>query len=116
MTPLALARRYLDCFAAGDVAGLEPLLHEALAFEGPFLHTHTAAAYLDALRAAPPQGITCTVRAAYEDRTSACLFYRFQKPGVETTMAQHFEIEAGRIRRILLVFDTASVRTEAAPG
>ncbi|MBL6646704.1 MAG: hypothetical protein ISP68_01935 [Flavobacteriaceae bacterium] len=42
----------------------------------------------------------------FEDDTSAALVYRFSKPGVNTIMAQTFEIHMAQIKRILLVFDT----------
>jgi len=110
--PLDLARRYLDAFCAGNLSELEPLLALTLSFAGP-LHTFDSAdAYLKALAADPPAGCGYDLLASFENESAACLVYRFTKPGASTTMAQLFEVADGRIRKMVLVFDTAALRGE----
>lgn len=105
--PLDLAEIYMRSFF-----GLEPLeamstiLAQDLIFEGPFLKSFTAKEYLDSLRENPPEDARYFIEKAYEDENSACLVYWFSKPGVDTRMAQTFEIEDGKIHKIKLVFDT----------
>ena len=109
MTPLDLARRYLEIFYSGsDIDALRPLFADDLSFEGPFYTFDTAEAYLDSLRAAPPEGMTYDVIRAFESASSACVIYQFSKAGIQTPMAQLFEVDAGVIKRILLVFDTGA--------
>ncbi|MET0071233.1 MAG: nuclear transport factor 2 family protein [Candidatus Thiodiazotropha sp.] len=105
--PIDLAERYMRSFF-----GMEPLeemraiLAEDLVFEGPFLKSSTAKEYLDSLNENPPEDVRYVLEKAYEDEDSACLVYWYSKPGVDTRMAQTFEIENGKIHKIKLVFDT----------
>jgi hypothetical protein len=105
--PIELAQRYMRSFF-----GMEPLesmreiLAEDLVFEGPYLKTFSAKEYLDSLRENPPEDVRYVLEKAYEDGSSACLIYWFSKPGVDTRMAQTFEIKDGKIHKIKLVFDS----------
>lgn len=105
--PLELARRYLDIFCSGDVEALRPLFHKDLLFEGPFSRFDSAGAYLSALNADPPRGISIQILAEFEKDQLACLIYEFRKDGIRTPMAQLFEIRDGKICRIKLIFDRA---------
>jgi hypothetical protein len=95
-------------FEGGDLDELTRLLAEDLIFSGPFFEFGTATDYIESLKADPPQGFEYDLVRSYEDESSACLVYRFSKPGVSTPMAQFFEVRNGRISRILLVFDTGA--------
>ena len=107
MSALDLARTYMDVFYSGrDAEELRPILADDLVFEGPFLRCASAGEYIDSLRGDSREGMSCETLWEFEDGESACLVYRFSKPGVETTMAQVFETRCGRIARITLVFDT----------
>lgn len=108
MKAAELALRYMEAFYAADLAGLRAILRDDLQFDGPFFRFNTAAAYLDSLAAAPPVEMSYEITRSYEDETSACLVYRLTKPGVETMLAQVFEVEEGKIRRIRLIFDSAA--------
>ena len=104
---LELGRRYLEVFYSGrDAAELRPVLAEDLVFEGPFLRCDSADAYIESLRGDSREGLSFKVLHEFESEASACLVYRFSKPGVEAVMAQVFETRCGRIARITLVFDT----------
>lgn len=108
-SPLHLAKRYLEIFCSGeDLDRLYPLLADDLRFQGPFHEYASARAYVEALKADPPRGVRCTILGAYEQSGSACLVYRFTKPGVDTLMAQQFEVERERIGKMVLIFNTAA--------
>ena len=115
MGPLDMARKYMTIlFDKGDLNELANVLAENLYFSGPFYEFHSADAYIDALKSGPPRDFQYEMIGAYEDGTTACLMYQFQKPGVSVPMAQYFETRHDRISRILLVFDTAPF-IQAAP-
>ncbi len=106
---LELARRYMEVFYSGlDAEELRPVLAEDLVFEGPFLRCESADAYIESLRGDSRDGLSFEVLYEFESEASACLVYRFSKPGVEAVMAQVFETRCGRIARITLVFDTGA--------
>jgi hypothetical protein len=108
MGPLDLARKYMAIlFEQGDLSELDQVLANTLYFSGPFYEFHTANAYIEALKSGPPRDFQYEMIAAYENDTTACLMYQFQKPGVSVPMAQYFEVKDDRISRILLVFDSA---------
>ena len=99
----------MEIFYSGAGLGrLREILSEDLDFVGPFHRFSSADAYLESLRQAPPKDMEYEVLQAFESDTAACLIYRFEKPGVETTMAQVFDVENVRIRRITLIFDTGA--------
>lgn len=111
MTPLELARRYMDIvFSGRDFERLRPLLADDFTFEGPLYQYGSADEYIAALTADPPQGFAYETIRAYEDGPSACLLYTFAKPGFTTNMAQWWEVEGGRVRRTVLVFDASGLR------
>jgi hypothetical protein len=108
VSPLQLAHRYLELFCAGDrLHELAEIFAPELIFIGPYHRFNSAQTYIDSLVADPPVDCVCQVRHEIADDTSAALFYRFSKPGVETDMAQFFTCKSGRIERIQLIFDTA---------
>jgi len=97
----------MEVFYSGrDAEELRPILADDLVFEGPFLRCDSADVYIESLRGDSREGLSFEVLHEFESGVSACLVYRFSKPGVDTTMAQVFETRAGRIARITLVFDT----------
>ena len=109
MTPLELAQKYMDyIFKSGDFEGLERLLADDLQFRGPLYNFDTANDYVNSLRADPPLGFDYEIIRTYVDNSSACLVYKFSKPGVTTTMVQTFETDNKKIKSILLVFDTSA--------
>ncbi len=111
MTPLALAHEYMDCvFQTGDFDRLRLILADDLKFTGPFHNYDSADDYIDALQTDPPADFNCEMIRSYADHSSACLVYRFSKPGVATTMVQLFDTSNEKIQRIRLVFDTDAFR------
>lgn len=104
--PLKLARKYMYIFYSGaDIDGLRAILAENVTFEGPFFKFDSAEAYLGSLRGDPREGFAYELIHSFEDDSAACLVYRFSKPGVETLMAQMFEVEGDKITKIVLIFD-----------
>ena len=109
MTPLDIALRYMEVFfAGGDIEALRPLLADDFRFEGPFYTFDSADAYIDALKADPPEDFAYTLINVYEGPSSACLIFEFSKPGIRIPMAQLFEIKDDRINKVLLIFDTGA--------
>ncbi len=85
---------------------MSTLFADDLVFEGPFYKSSTAIEYIDRLREDPPTDVHYVMEKIYEDENSVCLIYLFSKPGVQTRMAQTFEMADGKICKIKLVFDT----------
>lgn len=105
-SPLDLALKYMDTFYSGRIEDLSHLLARDCIFKGPFFEFDNAEAYIDSLMKAPPRGLEYKIIDAFENETSACLVYRFFKPGLSVPMSQLFETRDGKIYRILLIFDT----------
>ena len=93
-------------YSGRDPEELRAIVAEDLVFEGPFLRCESADAYIESLRGDPREGLRYEVIWEFESGASACLVYRFAKPGVDTTMAQVFETRGEKIVGITLVFDT----------
>ena len=111
MTALEIARRYMDIvFSGRDFERLRPLLADDFTFDGPMYKYRSADQYIRALSENPPQGFEYETIRAYEDAGSACLVYVFRKPGLEAKMAQVWEVEGGKVRRTLLLFDASGLR------
>ena len=107
MRPLELACKYMEIFySGGDIDELTDLLAEDMIFQGPLYSFDTAQNYIASLRTDPPKDMDYRIIKSYEFDTSACLIYRFSKPGISIPMAQLFEVSDDKITRILLVFDT----------
>lgn len=105
--PIDLAKGYMNSFfGQAPIDEMESLLADDLIFDGPFHKSATAKEYLNILRENPPKDVHYNLENVYEDENSVCLIYLFSKPGVETRMAQTFEITDGKICKIKLVFDT----------
>ncbi len=107
MTPLLLAHAYLNIFFhTHDMDELYELFAEDMVFEGPFFQSDTAEAYINRLKADPPVGCSYELHHAFESADAAMLVYTFRKGEIEAKMAQLFEVNEGRIKRIVLIFDT----------
>lgn len=107
MSPVELAEKYMACFYGGvPLESMETLLADDLVFQGPLYEFSSAKDYLESLRADPPIGAKYQMLKVYEGENSVCFIYLFSKPGIETVMAQTFEINDGKISKINLIFDT----------
>jgi hypothetical protein len=107
MGPLELALKYMACFyGEAPLESMETLLAKNLRFKGPLYEFDSAKEYLESLKADPPTNATYNILETFESANSTCLIYEFSKPGVETLMAQTFEVNAGKITNIKLIFDT----------
>lgn len=111
MSPLDLAQQYMDIvYDTGKWEDLRKIFHPDLQFDGPFYSFSTADTYIQIMEENPPVGFQYELIRAYEDDSSACLVHRFFKPGVSTIMAQIFEVEGKKIKRIQLIFDSGAFR------
>lgn len=109
MTPLDLAQQYMDIvFSGGDLGRLSTILSDDCRFSGPLYQFDSAQAYIDSLKAHPPEDFEYKIIQAFERDAAACIVYQFSKPGITTPMAQLFGTRNGKINNILLVFDTAA--------
>ena len=107
MTALELAHRYLELiYTVRDYRELLQVLHDDLEFRGPFQSYHSAKGYIQALIDDPFTKVTYQVFHSYENDSSACLIYKFNKHEISTTMVQIFELREHKISRIQLIFDT----------
>ena len=112
MNAKRLASRYMHIiFENGDLDELYRILHPALRFEGPLFSFASAEEYIEALKHSPPEHFGYDILHAFEQGSTACLIYRFTKPGVATTMAQTFEVHHNQITRIHLIFDSSALQT-----
>jgi len=111
MTPLALARRYMEVvFSGGNADDLRPLLTDDFTFQGPLYDFASAEQYVAAMASDPLHDASYRILREFSDDDAACLVYEFTKPGVTTTMAQVFEVREGRVAKVLLLFDSAAFR------
>lgn len=111
MAPLELANKYMEIFyRAGSIDSLTSLFADNFTFKGPFYEFNSAAAYIASLKQNPPKGLDYKIIQSYQNESSACLVYEFSKPGVSATVAQTFEVEEGKISKILLIFNTADFK------
>ena len=115
MTPLELAQKYMDCvFKSGDFESLRQILADDLKFRGPLYHFDTANDYVSSLQNDPPVDFDYEILKTFADISSACLVYKFSKPGVATTMMQTFDTDNHKIKSILLVFDSRAFGSSPA--
>jgi len=113
MRPLELAQKYMDIvFSTGNFDQLRRILTNNLQFRGPLYNFDTAEDYISSMQADPPKDFKFQVLKSYEDSSSACLVYKFSKPGVSTIMTQTFDTDNNKIKSILLVFDTGAFETK----
>ncbi|MBL4576546.1 MAG: hypothetical protein JKY51_10715 [Opitutaceae bacterium] len=108
MKPLALALKYMDVvFSDKDMGALRPLLSDRFTFKGTLNEYNNPESYIQAMKKDPPIGFQYKMLKSFETRSAACLVYEFSKTGVNTSMAQMFEVSNGQIDRIVLIFDSA---------
>lgn len=106
MKSLELARKYMEIFfSGGDIEELSQILAKDLVFEGPFYRFNSAKDYLESLRKDPPEGMEYDLLKSFENKSGACLIYRFFKQDISIPMAQIFETKDDRISKIVLIFD-----------
>lgn len=97
----------MACFYGDEpFASMADLLADDLIFEGPYFQYSNAKDYLESLKADPPTAVKYQLVKVYKDADSACLIYKFSKPGIETVMVQTFDVADGKICKINLIFDT----------
>jgi len=107
MISLDLAHNYMQIlFSGNDPNLLKDILTDDCKFVGPFYKFNSAQDYIDSLIKDPPINFKCKIVKSFEDDNSACLIYKFTKPGISTTMTQLFEVSGNKISSIQLIFDT----------
>lgn len=107
MKPLEFAYKYMEIlFSDKDINQLKNILTNDCRFVGPLYQFNSAQDYINSLIEEPPIDFEYEIIKSYEDDNSACLIYKFSKPGISTTMAQLFEASENKICRIQLIFDS----------
>lgn len=81
-----------------------------LIFIGPFICSNTASEYINALKKDPPVNCSYEIIHQFEQQNKINVLYKFKSAEVEAWMSQLFEIEDGRIAKIILIFDSALFR------
>lgn len=94
-------------FDDGDLEELMEVFADEFHFSGPFYEFGSARAYVDALKAGPFRDYSYEIIGEFENGDSACVVFRFIKPGISVIMSEYFGVTNGKIGKILLVFDTA---------
>ena len=106
MKPLQLALKYMEVFFGGkDMEALRPLFAKNMRFKGPLFSSETAEEYIRALKSDPLRGLDYRILGLKENRASARLLYIFSRAGLRTPMEQTFEVNDGKITKMLLNFD-----------
>ena len=109
MRPLKLAQKYMDIvFTTGNLDQLRHILADDLQFRGPLYSFDNANDYITSMKKDPPKDFEYEIIKTFKDSSSVCLVYKFSKTGVSTIMTQTFEVAGGKIKSILLVFDTSA--------
>jgi len=94
-------------FGDGDLEQLMTLFADEFHFSGPFYEFGSARAYVDALKAGPLRDYSYETIGEFENNDSACILFRFSRPGVSVVMSGYFGISHDKIDKVLLIFDTA---------
>jgi ketosteroid isomerase-like protein len=105
MTKREVVLEFLRCFCTGDIDALEPLLAEDLQFSGPYHHFGSRYAYVQSLKADPPEKCDHRVLSLAESGDDVCVFYDYEKSDQSITVAQLCRFKGRKIGEILLVFD-----------
>jgi hypothetical protein len=107
MGPIDLAQEYLEIFFSGTkLERLYSIFDENLEFCGPFVHSNTAKEYIESLVQDPPAGLSYKIISEYENKSNACIIYRFSKVGIDVLMCQEFYVTDSKITKMNLIFDT----------
>jgi len=103
MKPLQLAIRYLEIlFNKGNLDDLKVLFTVDFKFTGPFYEFHSSDEYIRSLKSDPPKYFSYKILKSFQDDHCACIIYQFSKPGINTPMAQIFELENEKIKKYSL--------------
>ncbi len=107
MKPLELAFKYLEIFFSGEnLDELKNLLAEDLSFTGPLFKFSSAEVYVKSLKEDPPKGMKYEIIKTFADDDSVCVIYNMSKGKFVTPMAQYFEMENSKIKKIILIFES----------
>lgn len=107
-----IVRQYFACvFGQVPIDNLATISSNKMIFEGPLFSCTSVAAYIDALKKDPLSNASYEIIKYYENDHSACVIFQFNKPGINTRMAQIFEFEGNKIQRISLIFNKADVES-----
>jgi ketosteroid isomerase-like protein len=106
----ALARTYVETWAAGDRDALGALVTDDVDFAGPTARAQGREAYLDV--AVPAAGSMGAVRVlhAIGDDDGAVVLYMMDTGKARIPAAEHLRFRDGRVAWARLIFDTAPLR------
>lgn len=102
--------KYMEVFyRSGDFEVLYDIFSNDMKFEGPLIQFDNAEAYINSLKASPPNNCDFEIIEEYFNENSICLIYNFIKSDKQILMAQTFLIEAGLIKSIRLIFNAQAI-------
>ncbi len=109
MSPTDLAKIYMmSFFGEKPVEEMRSILMEDLIFTGPFYKYNTAEDYIQSLKEnMPVDDVSYEILQEYENESSCCLVYQSSNQGADETMAQLFEVNENKIKRIRLILDAS---------
>lgn len=97
---------FLECFCAGNIDGLAPILAARLRVHGPLHQCASRDAYLATLRNDPPDPSPYKVLSVTESDDGVAVFYDYGSADGALTIAQLFRFKDNLIVEMRLVFDT----------
>lgn len=100
------ALAFLERFCAGNIDSLVPLLDGRLEVTGPLHRFTSRTAYLESLKADPPQSCKYQVLSVTAGEDTVAVFYEYRKGDGVLTIAQLFQFRNHLIVKMRLVFDT----------
>jgi hypothetical protein len=108
MKPIEAALAYLEAFAKQDLTTAAQYVADDIEFVSPRVHLHGASDYLAAVGEFAQAVTGLDVIAAMADGDEVLVMYDMHTgPFGTIRAADHFTVQAGRITKDLLVFDTA---------
>lgn len=113
MKPIELAQKYMDClYKKGDLKELRSILADDLHFKGTFIEHDNADEYIDGFNGEDMSAFPYKMLYTFEKENTVCFVYKLIKPSGPFDLAQVFEIEGERIKKILLIFDGREIEDE----
>jgi len=106
MKPIELVEKYMEClYDTGDLTEMRKVLADNLHFKGTYSEHDTAEEYIEGFEGEDMSAFSYNMLYTFEKDNTVCFIYNLLKPSGPLEMAQVFEIEEGKIKNILLLFD-----------
>ena len=102
-----IVRRFQQAMGKGDIAAARSLVHDNLAFRGPFDTFNKPEPYFEALKRLHPIIQRIEVRKSFVDGNDVCVLYDMvtNTPVGTSLIAEWFQVRGDKIAAITAVFD-----------